>query len=56
MNGIFLGINIALGLTYGSIPSAAPYNWLDKYISAAESGVLAAALVAFPILGYGSDL
>ena len=55
MNGIFLVINIALGLTYGSILSTAPYNWADKYISVAQSGQLVVAFIAIPVLGYGSD-
>ncbi|PQE06758.1 major facilitator superfamily transporter protein [Rutstroemia sp. NJR-2017a BBW] len=55
MNGIFLGVNIAMGVTYGNILSGA-FNWADKYISIAQAGQVVVAFVCVPMLGYGSDI
>jgi len=54
MNGIFLGVNIAMGLTYGNILGEA-YHWASKYISVAMAGQIVVAFIAVPMLGYGSD-
>ena len=54
MNGIFLGVNIAMGLTYGNILSG-PFHWADKYISVAMAGQIVVAFLCVPMLGYGSD-
>ncbi|PVH82704.1 major facilitator superfamily transporter [Cadophora sp. DSE1049] len=54
MNGIFLGVNIAMGLTYGNILGEA-YHWASKYISVAMAGQIVVAFVCIPMLGYGSD-
>ena len=55
LNGLTLGINIAIGTTYGSILGAAPYNWPNSSVSYANAGQIATALVALPMLGFASD-
>lgn len=55
MNGIFLGVNIATGLTYGNILSGG-FHWADKYISVAQAGQVVVAFLCVPMLGYGSDM
>ncbi|RDW87857.1 hypothetical protein BP5796_03551 [Coleophoma crateriformis] len=54
MNGVFLGVNIATGLTYGNILSG-NFGWADKYISVAQAGQIVVAFICVPMLGYGSD-
>ncbi|KAH8679505.1 major facilitator superfamily transporter [Tricladium varicosporioides] len=54
MNGVFLGVNIAMGLTYGNILSES-YHWASKFISIAMAGQIVVAFVCIPMLGYGSD-
>lgn len=54
MNGIFLGVNIAMGLTYSNILSGS-YHWSSKYISIAMAGQIVVAFACIPMLGYGSD-
>ena len=54
MNGIFLGINIAMGLTYGNILTDG-FHWASRYISVALAGQIIVAFVCIPALGYGSD-
>jgi hypothetical protein len=54
MNGVFLAVNIAMGLTYGNILSGS-YGWADKVISVAQAGQIIVALICVPVLGYGSD-
>ena len=55
INGLTLGANIAIGTTYGSIVTAKPYNWAQSSASYANCGQIVTALVALPLLGYGSD-
>ncbi|KAL3419174.1 major facilitator superfamily transporter [Phlyctema vagabunda] len=55
MNGVFLGINIATGLTYGNILTGF-YHWSSKYVSVAQGGQIVVAFVCIPMLGYGSDM
>ncbi|TKA81735.1 hypothetical protein B0A55_01118 [Friedmanniomyces simplex] len=55
LNGLTLGINIAIGTTYSSIVTAPPYNWANKYASYVNTGQIVTALVALPLLGNGSD-
>lgn len=55
MNGVFLGVNIAMGLTYGNILGGPVYHWASKYISVAMAGQIVVAFGAIPALGYGSD-
>lgn len=54
MNGVFLGVNIATGLTYGNILSES-FGWADQYISVAQAGQIVVAFICIPMLGYGSD-
>jgi hypothetical protein len=56
LNGLTLGVNIAIGTTYGGIITAAPYNWPDRSASYVNIGQIVVALIALPTLGYGSDM
>ncbi|KAJ9657124.1 hypothetical protein H2198_004482 [Neophaeococcomyces mojaviensis] len=56
LNGLTLGVNIAIGITYGGIVTSAPYNWAQSSASYANCGQIVTALAALPLLGYGSDL
>lgn len=55
LNGLTLGVNIALGTTYGTIVTSPPYSWPDRSASYVTPGQIITALVALPLLGYGSD-
>jgi hypothetical protein len=55
LNGLTIGVNIAIGTTYGSIVHAPPYNWSDKSVSYVNAGQIVVAFVALPLLGNGSD-
>ena len=55
INGLTLGVNIAIGTTYGNIVAAPPYNWPSKSTSYANTGQIVVAVVALPLLGFGSD-
>ena len=55
LNGLTIGVNIAIGTTYGSILSAPPYNWPESSVSYVNAGQIVVAFVALPLLGNGSD-
>ncbi|KAJ5144880.1 hypothetical protein N7448_002272 [Penicillium atrosanguineum] len=55
LNGLTIGVNIAIGTTYSTIITGAPYNWPDSSASYVNCGQIVVALVALPILGAGSD-
>ncbi|KAI1344440.1 major facilitator superfamily domain-containing protein [Xylariaceae sp. FL0016] len=55
LNGLTLGINIAMGTTYSAIITAPPYNWPDSSASYVNCGQIVTALIALPIFGHGSD-
>lgn len=55
LNGLTLGVNVAIGVTYGNIVSGEPYNWPHKSTSYANTGQIVVAIVALPLLGLGSD-
>lgn len=55
LNGLTLGVNIAIGTTYGGIVEAPPYNWAHSVTSYANTGQILVAVAALPLLGYGSD-
>ncbi|KAK1984883.1 major facilitator superfamily transporter [Colletotrichum cereale] len=55
LNGLTIGVNIALGTTYGGILEHAPYNWSTSVISLAMTGQIVVAFLALPLLGRGSD-
>lgn len=55
LNGLTLGVNIGIGTTYGRIVESAPYNWPHKSTSYANTGQIVVAIVALPLLGFGSD-
>lgn len=55
LNGLTLGTNIAIGTTYSSIITGAPYNWPNASASYLNCGQIITALVALPVFGWGSD-
>ncbi|KAH7018028.1 major facilitator superfamily domain-containing protein [Microdochium trichocladiopsis] len=55
LNGLTLGTNIAIGITYGNILHAPPYNWAQSSVSYANCGQIVTALIALPVFGWGSD-
>ncbi|KAL2409302.1 hypothetical protein ABEF95_005955 [Exophiala dermatitidis] len=55
LNGLTLGVNVAMGTTYGNILGAPPYSWAQENISFAMSGQIVVSLIALPALGWGSD-
>ncbi|KAL9096130.1 MAG: hypothetical protein Q9165_001653 [Trypethelium subeluteriae] len=55
INGLTVGVNIAIGTTYSTILTAVPYNWSNDAASYVNAGQIVTALVALPVLGNGSD-
>jgi hypothetical protein len=55
LNGLTLGCNIAIGTTYGTIVTSAPYNWPESSASYVNCGQIVTALIALPFFGHGSD-
>ena len=55
LNGLTLGVNIAIGTTYGTIVTTL-YNWPQKSASYVNCGQIVTSLVALPVFGYGSDI
>jgi hypothetical protein len=55
LTGLTLGINIAIGTTYGKIVTSPPYSWSDASASYVNASQIVTALVALPLFGYGSD-
>ncbi|EOA91110.1 uncharacterized protein SETTUDRAFT_101621 [Exserohilum turcica Et28A] len=55
LNGLTIGINIAIGTTYGTIVTSSPYNWGNDAASYVNAGQIVVAFVALPLLGNGSD-
>ncbi|KAF7596869.1 hypothetical protein BBP40_011914 [Aspergillus hancockii] len=55
LNGLTIGVNIALGTTYSTIVSNPPYNWPTSSASYINCGQIFVAIVALPLLGHGSD-
>ncbi|RSL56839.1 hypothetical protein CEP53_006684 [Fusarium sp. AF-6] len=55
LNGLTLGANVAIGITYGGIVTSAPYNWPNSSASYVNTGQIIVALIALPLLGQGSD-
>ncbi|TKY87857.1 hypothetical protein EX895_003438 [Sporisorium graminicola] len=55
INGVTLGCNIAISMTYGKIVQGAPYNWSDDSVSYCNTGQIVTSIVALPVFGYGSD-
>ncbi|KAH8880419.1 MFS transporter [Thozetella sp. PMI_491] len=56
LNGLTLGVNVAIGTTYGNIVTSPPYNWPQDSVSYANIGQIVTALVALPLFGHGSDI
>ena len=55
LNGLTIGIQIAMGTTYGTVLHAPPYNFPDSSVSYINAGQIVMALIALPLLGNGSD-
>ncbi|KAJ5565161.1 hypothetical protein N7513_001403 [Penicillium frequentans] len=55
INGLTIGVNIAIGTTYGTILTGTPYNWPDTSTSYVNCGQIIVALVGLPLFGFGSD-
>lgn len=55
MNGVLLGINVAIGTTYGNILLAKPYSWASSSVGFAQGGQIVVILLGFPLLGFFSD-
>ncbi|KAH6951795.1 hypothetical protein FAVG1_09396 [Fusarium avenaceum] len=55
LNGLTLGVNIAIGTTYGQIVTSPPYNWPQSSASYVNAGQIVTSLIALPCFGYGSD-
>lgn len=55
LNGLTIGVNIAIATTYGTILTGAPYLWPDSSTSYVNCGQIVVALAALPMLGTGSD-
>ncbi|KAK8207430.1 major facilitator superfamily domain-containing protein [Phyllosticta capitalensis] len=55
LNGLTIGVNVAIGTTYGAVIEAPPYNWSSDSASYVNAGQIVTALVALPLLGTGSD-
>ncbi|KUM59905.1 hypothetical protein ACN42_g7240 [Penicillium freii] len=54
LNGLTLGVNIAIGTTYGTILTSS-YDWPEKSASYINCGQIITSLVALPVFGFGSD-
>ncbi|OQD78874.1 hypothetical protein PENANT_c074G05115 [Penicillium antarcticum] len=54
LNGLTLGVNIAIGTTYGTIFTTL-YNW-PQTASYVNCGQIVTSLLALPVFGYGSDM
>ncbi|KAJ5109546.1 hypothetical protein N7456_006221 [Penicillium angulare] len=55
LNGLTIGVNIAIATTYGTILTGAPYHWADSITSYVNCGQIIVAIIALPLLGTGSD-
>jgi len=55
LNGLTIGVNIAIATTYGTILTGSPYLWPDSSTSYVNCGQIVVALAALPMLGTGSD-
>ncbi|KAI7463353.1 MFS general substrate transporter, partial [Hortaea werneckii] len=54
LNGLTIGVNIAIGTTYGEIMQTG-YGWGHSSVSYVTAGQIVTALIALPVLGKGSD-
>ncbi|KAI0973191.1 major facilitator superfamily domain-containing protein [Xylaria arbuscula] len=55
LNGLVLGVNVAVGSVYGTIVTSAPYNWPNSSASYVNCGQIITSALAVPLLGFGSD-
>ena len=55
LNGLTIGVNIAIGTTFSTIITGPGYNWPESSASYVNAGQIVTALVALPLLGNGSD-
>ncbi|KLU90384.1 hypothetical protein MAPG_09346 [Magnaporthiopsis poae ATCC 64411] len=54
-NGLIMGADIAIQITYGTALVSPPYNWAPTSVSLIQLGQIAVALVAVPLVGTASD-
>ncbi|KAM0753455.1 MFS general substrate transporter [Meredithblackwellia eburnea MCA 4105] len=54
-NSWFLGINIAMGTTYGTLLTGPVYHWADKWTGVAQAGQIPVAFLVLPLVGFMSD-
>ncbi|TLS27674.1 hypothetical protein PpBr36_05023 [Pyricularia pennisetigena] len=55
INGVTLGANVALSMSYSRVVESPPYNWPSSSTSYSNAGQIITSLVALPVYGYGSD-
>ena len=55
LNGLTLGVNVAIGTTYSNIITSPPYSWPQSSASYVNCGQIVTSLIALPVFGYGSD-
>lgn len=55
LNGLTIGVNIAIGTTYSTIVTSPPYSWSENAASYINASQIVTAMVALPLLGNGSD-
>lgn len=55
MNGVIIGFDISIIITYGPILVAPPYNWPETSVSLTQIGQFPVAFLAIPLLGWFSD-
>ncbi|KAJ9142982.1 Major facilitator superfamily transporter [Pleurostoma richardsiae] len=55
LNGAFLGVYVFQSSTFGTILTAAPYNFKSGWLGFIQMAQIVDCLVMLPILGYGSD-
>ena len=55
MNGVIIGFDISIIITYGPILVAPPYNWPETSVSLTQVGQFPVAFIAIPLLGWFAD-
>ncbi|KAL8299066.1 hypothetical protein RB600_003565 [Gaeumannomyces tritici] len=54
-NGLIMGADIAIQITYGTALVSPPYNWAPTSVSLIQLGQIAVALIAVPLVGTAGD-
>ncbi|KAK0123630.1 hypothetical protein ONS95_008645 [Cadophora gregata] len=55
MNGVIIGFDISIIITYGPILVAPPYSWPEASVSLTQVGQFPVAFIAIPLLGWFAD-